>query len=135
MFKKISLLLTLGILIFAASCSKEIPVVNDASYYIKYASDGFASYNKYVVSYTDETGETVRLSDFRGDDFERTVGPVSKGFKAEYSITCTSSQYTNIAIGLRIEVKKDDGPFVVKKDAVKESIGFDCKASLTYTIE
>lgn len=135
MFDKISLLLAFWILFFAASCSKEIPVVNDASYYIKYASDGFASYNKYVVSYTDETGETVRLSDFRGDDFERTVGPVSKGFKAEYSVTCTSSQYTNIAIGLRIEVKKDDGPFVVKKDAVKESIGFDCTATLSYTVE
>ena len=135
MFKRISLLLAFGILFFATSCTEECPVADDASYYVKYASDGFESYNKYVVTYTDENGETVRLSDFRGDDFERTVGPVSKGFKAEYSITCTSSQYTNIAIGLRIEVKKDDGPFVVKKDAVKESIGFDCKASLTYTIE
>ena len=100
MYKKISLLLTLGILFFATSCAKESPDVNDASYYVKYASDGFESYNKYVVTYTDENGETVRLSDFRGDDFERTVGPVSKGFKAEYSITCTSSQYTNIAVAL-----------------------------------
>ena len=31
MYKKISLLLTLGILIFATSCAKESPVVNDAS--------------------------------------------------------------------------------------------------------
>lgn len=135
MYKKISLLLTLGILFFATLCAKESPDVNDASYYVKYASDGFKSYNKYVVTYTDENGETVRLSDFRGDDFERTIGPVPRGFKAEYSITCTSSQYTNIAVGLRIEVKKDNGPFVIKKDAVKESIDFDCKASLTYTIE
>ena len=135
MFKSRLFLLVVGILIALSSCTKSTPT-GDEAYYVKYASDGFQSnYYKYVVTYTDENGETVRLSDFKGDDFERTIGPVSKGFKAEYSIKCTSQQYVNHAIGLRIEVKNGNDPFVVKKDAVKESIGFDCTATLSYTVE
>lgn len=135
MFRSRFFLFVVGLLIVVSSCTKATPAGDDA-YYVKYATDGFKSDKyEYGVTYTDENSKTVRLSDFEGDDFERVIGPVSKGFKAEYTIKCTSSQYINHTIGLRIEVKKGDDPFVVKKDAVKESVGFDCTASLSYTIE
>ena len=135
MAKNRRFLCLIGIIVFAVSCTK-MNSSSDNAYYVKYASDGFKNSNyEYTVTYTAEDGREVCLSDFEGGDFERTIGPVSKGFTAEYSIKSTSSQYVNHTIGLRIEVKKGNAPFVVKKDAVKESVGFDCKASLSYTVE
>ena len=140
MIKSRLFLSILGLLIAVSSCTKpNLTGENfegDSVYYIKYASDGFKqNTNEYAVTYVAEDGTTVRLSDFEGDNFERTIGPVSKGFKAEYSIKCTSSQYINHAIGLRIEVKEGDKPFVVKKEEVKTSVGFDFTASLSYIVE
>ena len=45
--------------------------------------------------------------------FERTVGPVSKGFSASFSIDTG----TGTVMPLRIECRKDDGPFVVKVES------------------
>ena len=90
MFRSRFFLFVVGLLIVVSSCTKATPTGDDA-YYVKYATDGFKSDKyEYVVTYTDENSKIVRLSDFEGDDFERVIGPVSKGFKAEYTIKCPS---------------------------------------------
>ena len=127
----------LGLLLLtASSCSKEntvdcnFPETPDAVYYIRYASNGLEG--TYSADYTSENNETVRLSNIKGADFERTIGPVSKGFKANFGIRSTLN-YTTVAV--RIEVRKGNEPFMVKKEAVSTSNGYACSCSVSYTIE
>lgn len=50
----------------------------DAIYYVSYAAaNGLGG--TYSVNYTSEE-EKVSLSNIKGADFKRTIGPVSKGF-------------------------------------------------------
>jgi hypothetical protein len=128
---------SLGLLLLtASSCSKEntvdcnFPETPDAVYYIRYASNGLEG--TYSADYTSENNETVRLSNIKGADFERTIGPVSKGFKANFGIRSTLN-YTTVAV--RIEVRKGNEPFMVKKEAVSTSNGYACSCSVSYTIE
>ena len=128
---------SLGLLLLtASSCSKEntvdcnFPETPDAVYYIRYASNGLEG--TYSADYTSENNETVRLSNIKGADFERIIGPVSKGFKANFGIRSTLN-YTTVAV--RIEVRKGNEPFMVKKEAVSTSNGYACSCSVSYTIE
>ena len=128
---------SLGLLLLtASSCSKEntvdcnFPETPDAVYYIRYASNGLEG--TYSADYTSENNETVRLSNIKGADFERTIGPVSKCFKANFGIRSTLN-YTTVAV--RIEVRKGNEPFMVKKEAVSTSNGYACSCSVSYTIE
>lgn len=137
MLKKFLSSFTLGLALLAlSSCSDDI--INneepgetvESVYYVKYASNGLEG--TYNASYAAETGKSISLSSLKGADFERTIGPVSKGFKANVSISSTL-QYTTVAV--RIEVKKDDGPFVVKKENAHTSSGYACSCGASYTVE
>lgn len=99
-------------------------------YYVKYASNGLQG--TYNASYTTEKGTSVGLTNIKGEDFERTIGPVSKGFVASFHIMSTLN-YTTIAV--RIEVKKGNDPFIVKKEAVHTSSGSAAYCGVSYTIE
>lgn len=118
------------------SCVPSLTINDDTSetqedvYYVKYASNGLEG--TYSVNYTSEDGKSVSLDNIKGADFERTIGPVSKGFKAEYSVRSTLN-YTTVAT--RIEVKKGNEPFIVKKEAVNTSSGYACSCGVTYTVE
>lgn len=101
------------------------PSVEEEQYYVKYIGDSISG--QYSVSYEDTKG-TVTLSDQREAKFERTVGPVSKGFKASLRITCGYYMPPTV----RIEVKKGNAPFVVKAEKVGSGyVG----ASVSYVIE
>lgn len=128
---------SLGLLLLtASSCSKEntvdcnFPETPDAVYYIRYASNGLEG--TYSANYTSEDGRTVTLSNIKGADFERTIGPVSKGYKASFGISSTLN-YTTVAV--RIEVRKDNEPFMVKQEAVRTSNGYACSCSVSYVVE
>lgn len=122
-------------LFFVFGCSsKEQPnedgQIAESQYFVKYVSNGLEG--TYSVTYVDEDGRSVELSNIKGADFERTVGPVTKGFNAKYSVKGTLN-YTTIAV--RIEIKKDNEPFVVKKENLATSHGYPCFCSVSYTIE
>ena len=135
--KKIVLIL-MGFVIALVSCTPSAATAdeNDITdsaedlYYVKYASNGLEG--TYSATYTDESGKSVSLSSIKGADFERTIGPVSTGYKANFHIMSTLN-YTTIS--LRIEIKKGNDPFVVKNEAVRTSSGSPCMCSVSYTIE
>lgn len=138
MKRLISLLLIVLPLCFTA-CSKspvdnETPVnPQESEYYVKYASDGLGGGTgiyQYNVSYTDEKGEQKSFSNMTADNFERTIGPVSVGFKASLRIWVNNSNDSR-ARAARIEVKKDNNPFVVKAENASQKGG----VSVSYTIE
>lgn len=84
MFKKISLLLTLVILILATSCAKEFQP--EEVYYVKYVSSGFRSSYSYDISYAGENGKggfaTIKVRILR-----------------ELSVLCQRGLVPNIALG------------------------------------
>ena len=131
-----SLLIVLPL--YFTACSKS-PVDNETTvnpqeseYYVKYASDGLGGNGIYQdnVTYTDEKGEQKSFSNMTADNFERTIGPVSVGFKASFHIWVNNSNDSR-ARAARIEVKKDNNPFVVKAENASPKGG----VSVTYTIE
>ena len=138
MLKKALLLFSFGLLMpIVSSCTKESHMddgnsidTEDDVYYIRYASNGLEG--TYSVTYTSEDNQSVQLPNIKGADFERVIGPVSKGFKATYSVMSTL-QYTTVAV--RIEVRKGNEPFLVKNEAVRTSHGSACSCSVTYVIE
>lgn len=138
MSKQFIFLCALGLIMLSAwSCSKESPVASDDPtekvedvYYIRYASNGLEG--TYSANYTSEKNESVSVPNIKGADFERTIGPVSKGFKASFGIRSTLN-YTTVAV--RIEVRKGNEPFMVKKEAVNTSNGYACSCSVSYTVE
>lgn len=146
MFKKITFIFLCALITYAlVSCTPGSPLTNNTNetnstdsstsedvYYVKYASNGLSNSNYYNVTYTTEDGNSTRLSSIPGGDFERTIGPVSEGFKSEVTIECNASYPTTIAV--RIEVKKNDNPFTVKKETVRAGTGY-VTSSVTYTIE
>ena len=105
----------------------------ESEYYVKYASDGLNGNGIYAynVSYTDEKGEERSFSNMTADSFERTIGPVSKGFKASFRIWVANTNDT-MTRAARIEVKKDNNPFVVKAEQSNRGYG---GVSVSYTIE
>ena len=134
--KKIICLLLIVLPLCFTACSKsnadgDSPK-GQSEYYVKYASDGLGGTGIYVynVSYTDEKGEQKSLSNMTADNFERTIGPVSGGFKATFRISVANMNDTR-ARAARIEVKKDNGPFVVKAENASQKGG----VGVTYTIE
>ena len=157
MLKKITLICSLGLFLCAFSaCTDDARITTDTIeeenykdeepkdetpeeiipeeeiYYVRYASDALSQSYYYNISYTTEDGNSTRLSDIKADKFERTIGPVTSGFEAKFSIACNATNNTSIAI--RIEVKKRDSPFVVKKESVRAGMG-NISSSVVYTIE
>lgn len=105
----------------------------ESEYYVKYASDGLNGNGiyEYNVSYTDENSETRSFSNMTSDTFERIVGPVTKGFEASFHIWVANTNDTRTRAA-RIEVKKDDNPFVVKAESSGKGYG---GVSVSYTIK
>lgn len=137
--KRILGLLLIVLPLCIVACSKT-PAESDSSekqaeseYYVKYASDGLNGNGIYAynVSYTDEKGEERSFSNMTADSFERTIGPVSKGFKASFRIWVANTNDT-MTRAARIEVKKDNNPFVVKAEQSNRGYG---GVSVSYTLE
>ena len=136
--KKIICLLLIVLQLCFTACSKspadnETPAnPQESEYYVKYASDGLGGNGiyQYNVSYTDEKGEQKTFSNMTADNFERTIGPVSVGFKASLRIWVNNTNDSR-ARAARIEVKKDNNPFVVKAENATQKGG----VSVSYTIE
>ena len=119
---------TIASFLLACSCTKGRQSGDeqgaDIEYYVKYASNGLAG--RYDASYQD-VDKVVSLRSIAGENFERIVGPVPKGFRAFLTI---KGDYLSPSV--RIEVKKGDNPFVVKAEAVgMTSFG----GSVNYVIE
>ena len=95
---------------------------NEDIYFVKYASEKPGA----MISYTNENGEQVYITRTGGSGdstFERVVGPVYKGFKCYLSMD-NGTGINNQPV--RIEVKRNNEPFVVKVEGV---------AYVTYTIK
>ncbi len=77
-----------------------------------------------MVTYTNEEGKRISLTNPSTEDgvFERIIGPVYTGFKCSFSMDTG----TGTKLPLRIEVKRNDEPFVVKVEG---------NNSISYTIE
>ena len=105
------------ILFSFVSCNKgtttsEIPGREvESVYFVKYCTQGVSG--RFDAKYKDEKGNFIILTNIAGNEFERTIGPVSKGFECSFSITMDYSKPT-----VRIEIKKDNEPFVVKKESM-----------------
>ena len=130
--KKIIRLLLIVLPLCFTACSKGSAGDGQSEYYVKYASDGLGGNGiyQYNVTYTDEKGEPKTFSNMTADNFERTIGPVSVGFKASLSIWVDNTNDSR-ARAARIEVKKDNNPFVVKAENTNAKGG----VSVSYTIE
>lgn len=132
--KKILALLLIVLPFCIVACSKDAAENGssnkNAEYYVKYASDGLGV-PYYNVSYTDDTGKKQSFYNLNSDSFERTIGPVSVGFEASFRIWVDNGNDSRTRAA-RIELKKDNNPFVVKV----EKTGFGAGGvSVTYTIE
>lgn len=132
-----ALLITTISTLTVVSCTKPSSdtdsTAEQTEYYVRYASDGLAGTGilVYNVSYTDETGKKQSFSDMTADSFERVIGPVSVGFEASLRISVANYNDTRTRAA-RIEVKKGNGPFVVKVE--KSGKGYS-GVSVSYTIE
>ena len=111
------ILALLATLVLTMSCSKEqqlnAPFDNTEDiYFVKYICE--KAYGK--ASYVNEDGKGVTSPTvYTGGSFERTIGPVAKGFKSSVTV----DRGTGIRdLPVRIEVKCNDGPFVVKAEGI-----------------
>lgn len=102
-----------------SSCTKS--EVEADEYFVRYVSDGLSG--AYNATYSDETGNAISLSSIDGETFERTIGPVKEGYIANFSIY---RHLNGKSASVRIEVKKNNAPFVVKKEGTN---------GVRYTIE
>lgn len=77
-----------------------------------------------MVTYTNEEGKNISLTNPSTEDgvFDRTIGPVYKGFSCSFSMDTG----TGTKLPIRIEVKRNDEPFVVKVEGNNR---------ISYTIE
>lgn len=132
--KQFLLLLLVVLPLCITACSKSSAESgNQFEYYVKYASDGLDGRGIYAynVSYTDENGKKNSFSNMSSDSFERIIGPVSAGFKADFRIWVANTNDTKTR-SARIEVKNGNDPFTVKVEKTGKGSG---GVSVTYTIE
>lgn len=108
--------------IAAFSCTPEAVNSNNDEdvFFVRYVSEKPGA----MVYYTNEEGKRISTTGASGNGvWERTIGPVYRGFQCSFSMdngTGINNQ------PLRIEVKRNDEPFVVKIEGT---------ASVKYTIE
>ncbi len=116
------IILLLSIICIACTKESSSAAIGDSSqdeYYVKYISEKAIG----IISYTKEDGTTFTLTQNYNQSFERTIGPVSKGFKCNFSV----DRGTGVRdIPVRIEVKKNEAPFVVKEEGI---------CTISYTID
>lgn len=100
------------------SCDKTCPNSNTDgnkegkdTYFVKYISDRAIG----IITYTDVGGHGKSITTNSYIDFERTIGPVNTGFSCSFRV----DRGTGIKdIPVRIEVKRNDEPFVVKAEGI-----------------
>ena len=98
-------------LFFLISCNKlNREGNNDDNYYVKY----IAYENSSRIMLTDVTINTSDgiMSFPASSEFEKTIGPVKKGFKA--SITVNGKGYSGNPAYIEIHVRKNNEPFAIK---------------------
>ena len=122
------LFILLAVLFLTLGCSKDSQLGTPSDngdtlediYFVKYVCD--KAYG--TARYTNEEGKSVTSpSVYNGGSFERTIGPVAKGFKSSVTV----DRGTGVRdLAVRIEVKRNDEPFVVKVEGI---------CSVSYVIE
>jgi hypothetical protein len=80
-------------------------------YYIRYCAEEAVG----TITYTDVSGTITVKANSSITNFERTVGPVQKGFTARFTIT-PEVFIPGREKSLRIECKKGLAPFVIKAE-------------------
>ncbi len=107
---KILNLVILGIMLLCGSCSDD---KEDDYYYVRYSVT--AEPNKQInIYYTTAEGDNHLVQSQASDGkYQYTVGPVSRGFKAELTASYVVGGAANF---LMIEVSENNHPFVVKAD-------------------
>ena len=124
--KRIILLIIAVLTVFGCAKESMSPSTaenkNEDIYFVRYAASSAGT----SVTYTKEDGNKITVTGASTDNgtFERTVGPVCKGFYCYFSITKNNSDFSEIP--LRIEVKRKGEPFVVKVEG---------KGSISYTVD
>ena len=100
------------------SCEKTCPNTTNYdikekqdTYFIRYISDRAIG----IISYTTEDRSRQSLTTNSYTKFERTIGPVYAGFSCSFTIEGTGIR----DIPVRIEVKKNEEPFVVKVEGIR----------------
>ncbi len=97
-----------------SSCTKAETTTQqeeEEEYYIRYCAEEAIG----TITYTDVSGTITVKANSSITNFERTVGPVKKGFTARFTIT-QESFIPGREKSLRIECKKGSAPFVVKAE-------------------
>jgi len=118
-FKLLIYVLFFGIL---AGCKKDANVnANNDEYYVKYVVKSSSSpyYGvKLNTNITNESNQNIQSVISTGD-WETTIGPVRKGFVANYSVSKSSTSGNSVdnflKMTLSISVSKNGGPFAQKK--------------------
>jgi hypothetical protein len=109
-------LLTISLVL--TSCDK-LSLKRD-NYYIKYQVESSTIYygGKLDVEISNENGSLPLVINQR-EDWETTIGPVNKGFKASLKATKMGwngqTIENHLKLKLRILVSKNNGPFALKK--------------------
>ena len=118
-FKLLICLIFLGVL---TGCKKDDnSSVNSDEYYVKYVVKSSSSPYmgvKLNTSFTNEFNEVLQ-SQISTGDWETTIGPVKKGFLADFKVAKSSANGSSVdnylKITISILVSKNSGPFAQKK--------------------
>ena len=129
------LYLIIPLAIFNYGCDKE----DDDTYYVQYKVDSSAlNQNEQLnVVINKENNEKQVMIIAQNTKWQRIIGPVSKGFKAELS-TSKRTGAENIQIYAEIGVSKNNSPFAIK--ASDGHVSFDngisiVSMTINYTID
>jgi hypothetical protein len=101
--------------IINCSCEKE----DSQEYYVKYITkNSTVELNGLLnISFNSENNETITLVINQNTVWERTVGPVQKGFSAKIEVS-NKTDTRNSYLCAEIQVSKDNSPFATK--AIKD---------------
>ena len=97
-------LMLLGSGVMMTACEDENSEPSVADYYVQYKAGSMYYLNKVTVA--TESGKKV-YSDYKSSSFNKTFGPVRKGFMAEISVGVSNSS-------VEIYVSRGNEPFVLK---------------------
>lgn len=97
-------LMLLGSGVLMTACEDENSEPSVADYYVQYKAGSMYYLNKVTVA--TENGKKV-YSDYKSSSFNKTFGPVRKGFMAEISVGVSNSS-------VEIYVSRGNEPFVLK---------------------
>ena len=108
---------------FTAGCEKS---TTKDEYYVKYQVESSTIYygGKLNVQISNENG-SLPLVINQKENWETTIGPVNKGFKASLKVTKQGwdglSAENHLKLYLRVQVSKNNGPFALKQNNGSDS--------------